>query len=132
MRGLSFDLRWKFDTLLVFSLSCIVVAVSLENTIGVDSTTILATIGMTSFFAYFVRLNLEMGTSKFVGARKYLNIGLVLLVVVVSIAAGENSLSSSGQAGIPLEIVGVGIFVSGAIGMILALVLAEPKPYGIK
>jgi hypothetical protein len=135
MRGAGlFDLTRRFNTLLVFSLSCIVVAVGGENTIGIDSATILGTIGMTSFFAYFVRLNLEMGTPKFVAARKYLNIGLALLglgTLVVSVASAQNILSSSGQAGIPLKIVGTGIFVSGAIGLIFALVLVEPKPYGI-
>ena len=103
---MSSDLALKLRLLSVFGLSCIVLAVGLENTLGVDFTTILGMIGMTLFFTYFVRSNLEMGTPKFVGARKSLNIGLVLLSVgalVVSIAATENILSSSGSAGIPLE-----------------------------
>ncbi len=122
------DLALKLRLLSVFALSCIVVAVGLENTLGVDFTTILGTIGMTSLLTYFVRSNLEMGTPKFVGARKSLNVGLALLsvgTVVVSIAAIENILSSSGQAGIPLETVGTGIFVSGALGMMLALILTD-------
>jgi len=124
----SSDLALKLRLLSVFALSCIVVALGLENTLGVDFTTILGTIGMTSFFTYFVRSNLEMGTPKFVGARKSLNIGLVLLglgTLVVSIASVENILSTSGLAGIPLKIVGTGIFVSGVLGVILALMLTD-------
>jgi len=75
-----------------------------------------------------------MGTPKFVAARKYLKIGLILLglgTLVVSIASVQNILSSSGLAGISLKIVGTGIFVSGAIFLFLALVFVEPKPYEI-
>jgi len=107
------------------------VAVVLENIIGTDFTTILGTIGATSLIAWFVRRNSEVESPRNVATRKYLNIGLVLLglgTVVVSIASVENILSSSGSAGIPLKIVGTGIFVSGAAGMILVFALIHPKP----
>jgi len=107
------------------------VAVVLENIIGTDFTTILGTIGATSIITWFVRRNSEVDSPRNVATRKYLNIGLVLLglgTLVVSIAAAENILSSSGLAGIPLEIVGTGIFVSGDVGMILVFALIHPKP----
>ncbi len=121
----------KLDLLPWFALPCIFVAVVLENIIGTDFTTILGTIGATSLIAWFVRRNSEVESPRNVATRKYLNIGLVLLglgTVVVSIASVENILSSSGSAGIPLKIVGTGIFVSGAAGMILVFALIHPKP----
>ncbi|HEX9429533.1 MAG TPA: hypothetical protein VF944_04080 [Candidatus Bathyarchaeia archaeon] len=121
----------KLDLLPWFALPCIFVAVVLENIIGTDFTTILGTIGATSLITWFVRRNSEVDSPRNVATRKYLNIGLVLLglgTLVVSIAAAENILSSSGLAGIPLEIVGTGIFVSGAVGMILVFALIHPKP----
>ena len=130
---MSSDLTRKLDLLPWFALPCIFVAVVLENIIGTDFTTILGTIGATSLITWFVRRNMELESPVYVAARKYLNIGLALLGVgtlFVSIASVENILSSSGSAGIPLKIVGTGIFVSGVIGMILAFVLIHPKPYG--
>ena len=121
----------KLDLLPWFALPCIFVAVVLENIIGTDFTTILGTIGATSLIAWFVRRNSEVESPRNVATRKYLNIDLVLLglgTVVVSIASVENILSSSGLAGIPLKIVGTGIFVSGAAGMILVFALIHPKP----
>lgn len=128
---MSSDLTRKLDLLPWFALPCIFVAVVLENIIGTDFTTILGTIGATSLITWFVRRNSEVDSPRNVATRKYLNIGLVLLglgTLVVSIAAAENILSSSGLAGIPLEIVGTGIFVSGAVGMILVFALIHPKP----
>ena len=128
---MSSDLTRKLDLLPWFALPCIFVAVVLENIIGTDFTTILGTIGATSLITWFVRRNSEVDSPRNVATRKYLNIALVLLglgTLVVSIAAAENILSSSGLAGIPLEIVGTGIFVSGAAGMILVFALIHPKP----
>jgi hypothetical protein len=127
-----FDLTKKLNLLPLFALPCIIVAVALENIIGIDFTTILGTIGGTSLIAYYVWKNLELRLPKYVAARKYLNIGLVLLgfgTLFVSIASVENILSSSGSAGIPLKILGTGIFLSGALGMIFAFVVIRPKPY---
>ena len=121
----------KFNLLPLFALPCIFVAVALENIIGTDFTTILGTIGATSLIAWFVRRNMELESPVYVAARKYLNIGLALLGVgtlFVSIASVENILSSSGSAGIPLKIVGTGIFVSGVVVMVLAFVAIHPKP----
>jgi hypothetical protein len=129
----SSSLTRTLDLLPLFALPCIFVAVVLENTIGTDLSTILGMSGGTSLIAWFVRRNMELRLTKDVAARKYLSIGLVILglgTLLVSIAAVENILSSSGLAGIPLEIVGTGIVVSGAIVMILAFVLIHPKPYG--
>jgi len=117
----------------VFALPCIFVAVVLENIIGTDFTTTLGTIGGTSLIAWFVRRNMELRLPKEVAARKYLNVSLVIIglgTILVSIASVENILSSSGQAGIPLKIVGTGIFVSGVVVMIIAFVFINPKPLG--
>jgi len=76
---------------------------------------------------------MELRLPKEVAARKYLNVSLVIIglgTILVSIASVENILSSSGQAGIPLKIVGTGIFVSGVVVMIIAFVFINPKPLG--
>ena len=130
---MSAQLTRKLDLLPWVALPCIFVAVVLENIIGTEFTTILGMTGGTSLIAWFVRRNSELESPRNIATRKYLNIGLVLLglgTLVVSIAAAENILSSSGLAGIPLEIVGTGILVSGPAGMILVFELTHPKPYG--
>ncbi len=125
------DLARKLDFLPFFALPSIFVAVALENIIGTDFSTILGMTGGTSLITWFVRRNLESESPRNDATRKYLNIGLGLLGVgtlFLSVGAGENILSSSGSAGIPLEIAGTGILISGAVDMFLVFALIHPKP----
>jgi len=127
----SCDLTRKLDLVPLFALPCIFVAVVLESIIGTELSTILGMTGGTSLIAWFVRRNSEFESPRNIATRKYLNIGLVLLglgTLFLSLGAGENILSSSGSAGIPIKIVGTGILVSGAAGMILVFALIHPKP----